>query len=229
MYRNKRRYHMNPNNLTSSPPQARTSLLSLIDTYAKPLLILFIILFLISISLVIALTKQRSDLQKKLLAQNGLDTAQGIYTLFTASAQGTVAKINDTQVEVENNGKRQTFTISSSVFVASNRFPISTASLPTQSVIDQLFNSLEKVLISTVDAQSPATTSSQRLTTPKPTTAPTPMPTPQQTKTASPAATPQQKTIKDIKTGDHVLITLSKQKMADPWRVVSIFVQSKGR
>lgn len=137
----------------------------------------------------------------------------GVFTSFSATAQGKVTKVNDSEIEIEDNNSKKAFKLSKNVLISQNK------------ILDSLVN----LIIRPVEAQ--ATSSPTTIQLPPPgapgSTNPalTPPPLINSASGSANLPLPGSKSIKDVKVGDNVFLTLSKQKENGEWMVVSIFTQ----
>lgn len=173
--------------------------------------ILIAIISLLAIGVFYLISTKKLPSLKTLQQQSGNQgstpsvSREGVFTSFTATAQGVVTRLDNSSIEIEAGSEKRTFKLSTSVFVAKDT--------------DNLFNKIVGLLIPEAFAQSPSTPSAATSNI-----NPSVIPPPPST-SSSAAQAMNVKTISDVKVGQTVTINLTKMREKDEWEVTTIFIQ----
>lgn len=162
------------------------------------IIIIIVLVFILIIGLIflsIKLTKKPSSGLK--------ETQNGVFISFSATATGKVTKVSSSEIEIENGGEKRTFNIKENVFITK------------KSVLDNLTGLLIKEALAQEQINMP-------IIPPRPG-----LPSDNiQSSTSGILNIPPapRKGTRDIKVGDMVNLSLTKNKEADPWIVTGITV-----
>lgn len=157
------------------------------------IIIIIVLVFILIIGLIFLSIK----LTKK--PSSGLkETQNGIFVSFSAIATGKVTKISKSNIEIENNGVRKNFRISDNVLISQ------------KSLLDKIAN----ILVPEVEAQ---------LIPPRPSLPPQTTDTKASSNSGIPNVPPApRKNVGEIKVGDFVSLSLSKERENAEWIVTGI-------
>lgn len=130
---------------------------------------------------------------------------EGIFISFSATATGKVTKVSAQSIEIESGKEKRAFRVAEGVFVSQLN----------------ILERISSVLIPEAYAQT-----SPKVSTPSAGQSLTPPSLPPPVISSSSSAQPDQpKSIKDVRIGQTVSLTLTKQNEKDDWTVTTIFVQ----
>ncbi len=128
----------------------------------------------------------------------------GVFIAFSATAQGKVTNVTDTSITIQSDNISKQFTISDNVFVTNNS---------SNNLLDKIAEKLIPTAFAQTKISTPSATSNTSFTGPPP------------PPSSNSGQTMKIKSVKDVKVGQNVTLTLTKQKESDPWIVTTIFIQ----
>ncbi len=164
-------------------------------TKPKILIIIGVILAVTALIVILKIANKQSSTVD-------IQATDGVFTSFSATATGKVTQINSSQIEIENNEKKQSFGLSKDVLIVQNNF----------------LNTLTNLLITPVQAQEIPLRPS--------------LPAGTEDTTSSGSSIPNipavpRKNIRAIKVGDVVSLNLTKEKESSSWIVTNITLLSQ--